>query len=446
MAINSLVLDFLNKGLNCTQKKSSFLWQNSIFLKNIDNIIFATILLTLGLSTFASSDLIGYIALTTLFLTVIKLFIKPEEKLELKPFDVFLLVYFLLVVISLAGSSLLYLSLKGFFKTFTYLGFYFSAVHYFKDNKAKIPYTIGLIALCATLQGVVGIFQNFSQVGEISTWQDVSNINPEDVMTRVYGTLQPFNPNLFGGYLTACIPAILGLLAFSITEKKYKYSILFSTFALTTSVALVLSGCRGAYIGLFTILVCYFALIAKFIWQSGKEKLKKVFVTVVSAGAALACSAALLISSIRTRIFSIFAMRQDSSTSFRLNVYQSAIDMVKDNWLLGIGIGNQNFREIYGLYMKTGFDALSAYSVFLELAVESGIFASLAFLGFVIAFVYCCAKYIFSNSDIKKTIIISTSMIAVIAVMVHGLVDTVFFRPQIQFAFWTMVALAAVEV
>jgi hypothetical protein len=45
--------------------------------------------------------------------------------------------------------------------------------------------------------------------------------------------------------------------------------------------------------------------------------------------------------------------------------------MFKDNWLLGIGVGNQNFREIYGLYMKTGFDALSAYNIYLETAVES---------------------------------------------------------------------------
>ena len=80
---------------------------------------------------------------------------------------------------------------------------------------------------------------------------------------------------------------------------------------------------------------------------------------------------------------SIFAMRNDSSNSFRFNVYNSAIQMFKDNWLLGIGVGNKNFREIYGLYMKTGFDALSAYNIYLEIAVESGIFALIAFLGFL---------------------------------------------------------------
>ena len=87
--------------------------------------------------------------------------------------------------------------------------------------------------------------------------------------------------------------------------------------------------------------------------------------------------------SLRARVLSIFILRGDSSTSFRMNVYQSSIQMFKDNPFLGIGVGNQNFRETYGLYMKTGYDALSAYNIYLETAVESGIFALLAFLGFI---------------------------------------------------------------
>ena len=42
--------------------------------------------------------------------------------------------------------------------------------------------------------------------------------------------------------------------------------------------------------------------------------------------------------SLRARILSIFAMRSDSSNSFRFNVYNSCIEMFKDNWLLGIGV------------------------------------------------------------------------------------------------------------
>ena len=148
--------------------------------------------------------------------------------------------------------------------------------------------------------------------------------------------------------------------------------------------------------------------------------------------------------SLRARILSIFAMRADSSNSFRFNVYQASWQMFKDNWLLGIGVGNKNFREIYGLYMKTGFDALSAYNIYLEIAVESGIFALIAFLIYLTIQIINSLKFIFKSTDIVKILLVLCAFISLIGVMAHGMVDTVFFRPQVQIIFWTMMAIITV--
>lgn len=440
MAYSSLILKSLNNLIKFSQEKCEYLCENSFFLKNIDNLIFALILLVFVLSTFASSDVIGYIGLMTLAMTVLKLFVKKGEKLEVNIFEIFLILYFMIVVISLAGSSLLHLSLKGFLKTFTYLGFYFSAVQYYKNNLSKIPFTIYVIALCAASQGIMGIFQNFSQVEEISTWQDVSNINPEDVMTRVYGSLTPLNPNLFGGYLVATLPSLFGSFVLWFLDKKYKRAVLFLVLGLVSSVSLILSGCRGAYVGLVAIMIGIFGFLAKFIWVDGKALFKTIYLSVLGALMAFSVSVVLFVSAIRTRVISIFAMRNDSSTSFRMNVYNSALNMIKDNWLFGIGVGNQNFREVYGLYMRTGFDALSAYSIYLEIAVESGIFALLAFLGFLATWGYKAVRFILCSTNVKQAVIVAISVISVAAVLIHGFVDTIFFRPQVQFVFWAMVA------
>lgn len=115
--------------------------------------------------------------------------------------------------------------------------------------------------------------------------------------------------------------------------------------------------------------------------------------------------------------------------------------MAKDNWVIGIGQGNQNFREIYGLYMKTGFDALSAYNIYLETAVESGIFALIAFLGFLFTLIVDAVKFIKNTTDTKDLIFVSIPLLSIIGAMVHGMVDTVFFRPQLQMIFWTMCAI-----
>lgn len=426
-----------NKILEFTQNKTEYLYENSLFLQNIDKLIFASIIAVFLSSTVMSSDVIGFIALITVFLTAVKLLTKRGERLDCHNFDLWLLAYFMIVIISLAGSTLFVLSLKGFFKTFTYLAFYTSTVQYLKNNKDKVPYIFGAIGICVSFEAVAGFLQNFAHVEEISTWQDVSNLNPEQVMTRVYGTLKPLNPNLLGGYFVAGIPALYCLSAYFLNEKKYNFAIISLAFALLSTITLFLTGCRGSYIGMMVIMAGMFAVSAKFLWQNYKH----IYLSVVGGVAALATAAVLASSSLRARVLSIFAMRQDSSNSFRFNVYQSSFEMFKDNWLLGIGVGNKNFREIYGLYMKTGFDALSAYNIYLEIAVESGIFALIAYLGFLITLIKDSVKFILKSTDTNAVIFTAAALISICAVSIHGLVDTVFFRPQIQFVFWTMVAI-----
>ncbi len=429
-----------NKILEFTQHKTEYLYKNSLFLQHIDKFIFASIVAVFLSSTVMSSDVIGFIALITVFLTLIKIIFKPNEKLSCKGFELWLLAYFMIVVISLAGSTLFSLSLKGFFKTFTYLAFYASSVQYLKNNKEKTPYILGAIGACIGFEAVIGFLQNFAQVSEISTWQDVSNLNPEQVMTRVYGTLKPLNPNLLGGYFVAGIPALYGLSAYLLNEKKYKFSIIALAVGLLSTTTLFLTGCRGSYIGMMVILSGMFAVSAKYLWKNYKQ----IYLSIVGGVIAFGTMAILLSSSLKARVLSIFAMRQDSSNSFRFNVYQSSVEMFKDNWLLGIGVGNKNFREIYGLYMKTGFDALSAYNIFLEIAVESGIFALIAYLGFLVTLIHDGVKFVLKSTNTEAVIFVSTALISICAVSIHGLVDTVFFRPQIQFVFWTMVAVIRV--
>ena len=361
----------LNKVLNTIHKPLTSVYESSVILKSLDKLIYFSILATFILATFLSSDVVGYLCFITFLLTIVRVVTKPNDNFKCEKFEIFLLIYFMLSIVSVAGSTLLHLSLKGFFKTFIYLSYYLSVVHHLKDNKKHIMPILLCIAGCVTFESLIGLSQNFIQVGEISGWQDTSRLNPEEVMTRVYGTSLIF---------------IISLKYFWPTYKKIYFTVLSS----------VLSVCMLAIIG---------------------------------------------ISSLRARVISIFAMRSDSSNSFRFNVYQAAIQMFKDNWPIGIGMGNQNFREIYGLYMKTGFDALSAYNIYLETAVESGIFALLAFLGFLFTLVIDGAKYIYKSKNTNSVIFASVAFLSICGVMIHGMVDTVFFRPQIQITFWTMVAI-----
>ena len=171
------------------------------------------------------------------------------------------------------------------------------------------------------------------------------------------------------------------------------------------------------------------------------DKIKKIWQGFVASCSAFFVMFLAFNHSILQRLLSIFILRADSSTSFRMNVYNSSIQMFQDNWLFGIGVGNKVFREIYGLYMLSGFDALSTYCVFLEMAVESGIFALLAYLLFIGSLLFIAIKSFINSNDFNYKVVIFVCAISIIAVMFHGLFDTVYFRPQIQYIFWTMCAI-----
>ena len=426
---------FFNILLDKIQQFLKPIYENSFVLQKIDRLIGFNIFLVLITSLFAQSDTIGYFAIFAIILTAVKLLTKTGEKFELSTSDKFLLLYFIIVIISVAGSSLFYMSFKGFTKTLTYLCFYVSVIHYFKDNRDKIKWVFIILALCSCYETIFAFLQHFGAVEEISGWQDMSHLNPEEIMTRVYGTLQPYNPNLFGGYMLSVIPAFITLPF--INKKLIPLS---AICGILSCAGLFFTGCRGAYIGLF-FEVIVLVLITYHFLKSGFKRFFTMFIGIMTAGIT---TLILSISSLRARIFSIFAMRSDSSNSFRFNVYNSCIQMFKDNWLLGIGCGNQNFREIYGLYMRTGFDALSAYNIFLETAVESGIFALIAFIGFLGVTIAKAVKYILSTKT-KETVFVLAALISIVGMLTHGFVDTVFFRPQIQFIFWIMIGVIRVS-
>ena len=426
-----------NSILEFIQGKTGILYRNSYLLQNIDFLIFLALAGTLLASLTMSSGIIGLGALAVAGLTFVKLLTAPGEKVRMTKAELCLIIFFLIVFISLCGSTLFGLSLKGFLKTVTYILFYFSAAQLFKTNLKYGIAALFVVALGVFFESGIAFLQNFTHVQAIAGWQDVSNLNPEQVMTRVYGTLQPYNPNLFGGYLVVGLPACLGLTFWLLVKKYYKLALLFFAGTGAGVLSLVFTGCRGAYVAFFMMTLCVLAISLKFFWQN----YKKIYLAVGGAGVVVSTMLILASTSLRARILSIFAMRQDSSNSFRFNVYQSSWQMFKDNWLLGIGVGNKNFREIYGLYMKTGFDALSAYNIYLETAVESGIFALIAFLAYLGLQIFYAVKYILTSKDAAKIVLMSAALVSLAGVMAHGMVDTVFFRPQIQIIFWIMMAI-----
>ncbi len=416
--------------------------RESLFFRNIDNLLFTFLIFTLISTAFLESNYIGVFAGCFSILQSFKLFIKKGARTRISFYDKAIMVYFAFVVLSLFGSTLFLLSLKGFLKTALYMYFYFSALSYFHDNRDKIIPTFIITAAIVGFESVVAIIQNNSGILAISGWQDTTNLNAEEIISRAYGTLKPYNPNLLAGFLVTGISSIWCLCATSLLNKNYKRFLFLLILMLLCSVAIIYTGSRGGYLGILAFwgvfalgIIYYIKNFVKGGFSSIKKRYKNLALTII-------CAALVFIMSnpaITKRIISIFEFRQDSSIAFRMNVYASSFRMFLDNPFLGIGVGNKNFREIYGLYMKTGFDALGSYCVPLEIAVESGIFALISFVVFIIFWFKDCFKTI-KFAPIRTKITVFSLVLCIVATMVHGLFDTVWFRPQLQIIFWLNIA------
>ena len=437
---DSLFINIINSIFRNIQDKLSFISENSFFIKYLDKFIFFLLVVLLILSTFATTNTLGIISFCIFILTLLKLMLVKDTKITIGPIGVIIFCFLIFTIISVFNSTLVGHSLKGFSKTLIYISFYFSTGLFFKDNKNKILTVLSIISILVAIESIYALMQGSWGIRQISTWQDVSNLNPEQVFTRVYGTLKPYNPNLLAAYSLLALIAPISLFFVNILNRNYKLVLIYSAISLITIITIIQTGCRGAYLGLFAIFISACFIIFKLIKSN---RYKDYFKIGIGSIITIATFIIIITPALLKRVISIFTLRADSSTAFRLNVYNSSLKMFYDNFLFGIGTGNQTFREIYGLYMVSAFDALSSYNIFLEIGVESGIFALICFILIFFTLLYYGFRFILSNNrdNMIDKIIVSGSILVLIATIVHGFVDTVFFRPQVQFIFWLNIAI-----
>lgn len=445
--MESRIVEFLDKILARVQGALEFLPNNSAILKNIDVFLFIMICLSAVCSIFMSNSIVAPLLCIVAVLFGSTMILDKNYRLKIEKSSLFLILYFVLAIASTINSTMPHQSLTGLSKTILYLLYFYATLQYLRAHKDKIPCFAMIIGVCVSFEIVIAFIQNYLDVLSAATWQDTARLNPELVLTRVYGTLKPSNPNLFGGYLIAAVPFLWLYTALNFVERHHKRFLILLIFSILAIPAIFMTGCRGAYIALFfmiiTLLVAAYN-ICKFHYPNVYDFVKKYLHIIVVAGAAACCAIMVCVPKISHRILSIFAMRNDSSTSFRMNVYHSSWQMFQDNVLLGIGCGNKVFREVYGLYMLSGFDALSAYSIYLETAVESGIFALICYLLFIFFLIKEGIKAFFNCGDLKSRLCLTAGITGIIGVLSHGFVDTVYFRPQIQLIFWITVAMIMV--
>jgi O-antigen ligase len=153
-------------------------------------------------------------------------------------------------------------------------------------------------------------------------------------------------------------------------------------------------------------------------------------------GLAIIIAAIFIIFQFKTSKWSDFSsLSSRSSFSSRIMIWRSAGKIIADNPLWGIGAGN--FQDKYLAYQKFSPPYLEwavphPHSLYLAFLLQSGLFG---LAGFLFLLVFWLRDALLSSRK-QKNIIINMSLAIMLYILIHGLVDTTYFKNDLAVIFW----------
>ena len=345
------------------------------------------------------------------------------------PISGWLLVILAVAVVSTGWSPVPLAAARGLLKLLSYLGVYALLCRLLITNPRWWDRLLAALLAGGLLSSVLALRQLYASTEELARWADPGSMSTGTI--RIYGPLG--NPNLLAGYLLPLVPvAVIALLRWQGLGPKMFAGVT----GVLSAAAVVFTYSRGGWLGLLAalaVLVLLLLLRSTAHWPPLWRRL--VPLGVLLMGGVLVVIAATQLEPIRTRVVSLVAGRGDSSNNFRINVWLAALEMVQDRPWIGIGPGNNAFNSIYPLYQQPKFNALSAYSVPLELLVEMGIPGLLACCGLLMSSVRAGLRL-----DGASGLMAIGSLAAMSGLLTQGITDTIFFRPEVQLVGWFCLA------
>lgn len=308
----------------------------------------------------------------------------------------------------------------------TFISFYFVVINLVRttDFVKKILFSSSVsLFICS----IYGIYQNFFAAPD-TTWTDEDMFS--EIETRVVSTFE--NPNVFGEYLILLLPIVITFLV--VSKQPYKRAFSFACLAASV-MALVYTWSRGAWLGAIASMFIFLVIINR---RAIAFYLTGIF--------AVPFAIPFLPSSIIERFTSIGNMT-DSSTSYRVFIWEASVGMIKDYFFSGIGVGSVAFQTVYSEYALAGIEtAPHSHNLYLQILVELGVFGFLIFLISIFMLFSKAFTFLKKSEDKDSKIIVGALLCGIIAFLVQGLTDYVWYNYRVFALFWMLIAVCVATV
>lgn len=283
-------------------------------------------------------------------------------------------------------------------------------------NKDNIEDVFKLLNFMAILICIYGIYQYFTGDLTINTsWTDQGAFG---ILIRIYATMR--NPNMFAAYLTFNI-CYAG--AYFLKKKADVYAAINITLS---SVCLILTYSRGGFIAFVAAI-----LVLTIVCKKKKAVVYLVFMILLYYGYNS------LRSTSRTD-FSTIAF--DGSSLYRIEIWKASWGLFKENIIFGGGLGSVSKLLSFSSDKLKGF-IVHAHNIPLHLLAETGIVGFTAFLALVLSGINRFLLFWKENKNSEYSYIAIGFIASLTAMLVHGMVDCVYFIPSRSLIFLIYLAL-----
>jgi O-antigen ligase len=283
-----------------------------------------------------------------------------------------------------------------------------------------------LSSICAVLVfagfaiSLYGIYQYFWGTPTNYAWVDKKMFS--NVSVRVYSVFN--NPNVLGQYLVLIVPITVGL--FFIRKDKLE-KVVYAGMSLAMIICLLLTLSRGAWLGMMVAL-------AIFVFLKDKR-------LIVLGAIMLLILPFVLPPSVISRFASIGNLKE-SSSAYRYVVWLGSIEVIKDFWIAGIGIGTKAFEFIYPGYAMVGAKyALHSHNFYLQILIETGVLGFVVFLIMLLTFYKTIFSTIRKSEDNTLSTLSISFILGMSGYLFYGIFDNSWYDFRMVLMFWIIAAL-----
>jgi O-antigen ligase len=441
------------KELNLT-KDNVFLWANAIEATIIALVVLVPIVFSLRCITLfipPKEAIMQVLVLLALMFWGLKIVSREEFKFTSIPLNFPLLSFIAICTLSMIWSNNFFVSLKELplFLAGPLLYFVITNNIYAERQISRI---LNILLIVGGLFGIYGILQ-YRGI-DFSFW--IRNIGRQQVF-GLFG-----NVNFFAEYLIIPLPIAVSL--FFASQNKFNKTLLLITI-LAMGTSLTVTFTRSSYLGFGVSLIFMFLLCLA---CRGKNFIKenKIFFIIILVTIIIITllfvipnplnKSGTIIYKIKSRILVSQLIQNSYTIKSRISNWKFTTLMIKDNPLLGSGIGTYKYNSLryQARFLEQGQNrsiypyifAAKAHNEYLQLWAELGIVGLGIFIWLIISYFHYGLRFIKRVKNRYKQGIIIGLMGAVVAVLIDGIFGFPLHLPATVVLFWLALALTIVTI